>query len=315
VRTDLTTLCPRCVARIPKAKRCARCGETKLFDLADAGQRNRALARIGRATRLGSRASSFVERALLGYLRWGVATVTGLAFLVELVISGSTSLAVTFALLAFIAQAVLAGAGFAVFGVYSLLFDAVSWFYTRARMGRDDERLAALPRILVAEPLALPPTNRERAIGRVRVAEPIDSLLRHEPCAAFRLIGEGPRGAVDDAGGTDFDVVSEDGIARVILGDARIDLPIDSTPATVRPDAALRAFLDARGIFPDRGPVRLAEGALREGDWVEIEGRARGVTESDGYRGAVHVRVFEETAGAPLSIRKIEPPKPGEAPG
>ncbi len=72
----------------------------------------------------------------------------------------------------------------------------------------------------------------------------------------------------------------------------------------MRPDAGLLTFLAEHGIFPERGPVHLAEAVLRDGEWVVVEGAQDRERESDGYRSARDVECLREEPGAPLRIRR-----------
>jgi len=65
-------------------------------------------------------------------------------------------------------------------------------------------------------------------------------------------------------------------------------------------------FLEQHGAFASLSPQTVAEGLLRDGDEVIVEGRL-GAPDRDGksYRDTTEVRVIEHTAEDPLAIRAI----------
>ncbi len=131
------------------------------------------------------------------------------------------------------------------------------------------------------------------------------SPVGHERCAAFRVVGDAPGGAIDDAGIAPFEVVGDDGEVCVVsecVGTVSIEP--ESPARTVRPDDALRAFLDERGAYCELGAVRLSEAVLREGDAVIVDGVADDTLRSDGYRDSRTVRALRDVPGAPLVIRR-----------
>ena len=307
MRTDRTVLCPACAIRISPAAHCPQCESTRVFDMTRPRAREAALVALRRWRRPAGwrRAASTLENLLSAYLRYWVAGIVVLAFVAGWVLEGTPSAGFTLAIFALLGQAALIGFGTALFGLASLAWSGVAWLLERTSAARDPSKRRG-PRLLPGPPPeSLPQTRLTRVTGHVRAAEPMQSPLGHVPCAAFRLVGEGPRGTVDDAGGRTFDVVTEDGPAKVVLGNAWIDVPVTEEPVTVRPDATLRRFLEDRGVYPELGPVRLAEGVLRDGDRVEVEGQAEEMVSSDGYRAAQRVLVFREHAGAPLTVRKL----------
>lgn len=263
-----------------------------------------ALRRWQRPTRW-RRATEVVEGMAVAYLRYGVAGITLLGGVVGWALEGTPSAAFTLAIFVLLFQAGLMGLGFALFGLANLAWTVLSWGADRLRTRNGRRPRGGPPLLPGPPPEELTPLQRTRVTGRVRTPEPVASPLGHVPCAAFRLVGQGPRGEVDDAGGRSFDVITEEGPVKVVLGEAWLDLPVAGAPVTVRPDERLRRFLSDRGIYPELGPVRLAEGVLRDGDSVEIEGRAEEMVTSEGYRAAGRVRVFREHAGAPLTVRKL----------
>ncbi len=307
MRTDRTTICAACALRLPSGASCPRCGGTDLYDMTRPRARSAALAALRRWARPAGlrRLGDGLERLVLGYLRYGVGTVCALAAVVGLLLEGSLGAALTAAVLALGVQVMVFGTGALLFGLCNLLWTVFGWLVSAVRGASGEKARHGRFRLLPGDPPELPAVRTERVRGRVRVAEPVPSPLGHEPCAAFRLVGEGPFGPVDDAGGTTFEVAGEEGGARVVLGSGAVEVDVPETPRIVRPDRDLERFLAERGLYPDRGPVRLAESVLRDGDLVEVEGQAEEVTAVDGYRDARRVRVFRDKPGAPLVIRKI----------
>ncbi len=287
---------------------CPRCGRTRLFDLRTTSGRANALVALAKRLKGGP---SRLEKAAISWGKWIIVVPTLAASFVTYVLTGSGSAAFAAAALAFLGLWALALTCFAVYGLVGLLY-AIARFIAMlfgAPGPRDPD--CELPRLLLAEPSTVE-ASQDRFVGRVRLLEPTSSPLARRACAAYRVVGEGPLGPVDDGGGTTFDIVGDGETARVVLGSATLDIPVSSAPVTVRPDDELTRFLEQRGIFPERGPVRLAEGVVEEGDRVEVVGRPRRMVASDGYRGQKELRVFTEGQDVPLLVRKLGgAPSPG----
>jgi hypothetical protein len=305
MRTDQTTLCTRCAVRFAPAKRCPRCGGARLHDLRHARDRKAALPLLRAVA--GHRAewlAEAIERVLIAYVRWGFALLTGVAFVVGLIEVSSVNGAIVVACLAAGAQILVV---VALVGVVSAISVLVRVFAAIARpLGRSrsapPERRQVLP---LPAPVAAATTDRERFVGRVRCRSPLVSPVGHERCAAFRVVGDAPGGAIDDAGLAPFELVDDDGEVCVVSEAAGTVLLDPESPArTVRPDDALRAFLDERGAYCELGAVRLAEAVLREGDRVIIDGVADATQRADGYRDSRIVHVLRDMPGAPLVIRR-----------
>ena len=305
MRTDQTMLCTRCAVRFAPAKRCPRCGGSRLHDLRRAHDRKTALPLLravasSRAEWLGE----FVERGLVAYVRWGFALLTGAAFLIGLIDTQSTGLAMVVALIAAGAQTllvvVLVGLVSAV-SVLARVFAAIVRPLARGGVPRPLRR-QVLP---LPAPVATATIERKRFHGRVRCANPLVSPLGHERCAAFRVVGDAPGGAIDDSGIAPFEVVGDDGEICVIAESAgTLSIEPESSARTVRPDDALRSFLEERGAYCELGAVRLAEAVLRDGDRVIVDGVPDDVLHADGYRDSRVVQVLRDVPGAPLVIRR-----------
>ncbi len=305
MRTDQTMLCTRCAVRFSPAKRCPRCGGARLHDLRRAHERKTALPLLRAvASNRAEWLAETVERVLVGYVRWGFALLTGVAFVAGWVETSATAGGVLVACLAAIAQVVLV---VALVGVVSAISVLARVFSAVARpLGRAGAASPARRQVLpLPAPVAAATTERQSFTGRVRCRTPLLSPVGHERCAAFRIVGDAPGGAIDDAGIAPFEVIGEDGAVCVVAECVgTVSLELESPARTVRPDEALRAFLDERGAYSELGAVRLAEAVLREGEAVTVEGVADDTVRADGYRDSRIVRVLRDVPGAPLVIRR-----------
>jgi len=286
--------------RFGRAPRCARCGG-RLFDLRR--ERTRSLAL--RALRRSGGGEPLLPRIAAGYVRYFVPAFTVLSFLGAVVLGGTIGIGVLGALAALIVQLLAVGAVMTLAAALQGLLWLVRKVRGRTPIPKPESE--ALARVTLGPLPALGSGAEHWARGRVRVAAPILSPLGHVRCAAFRVVGEGPLGPVDDAGATTFEIISDEGVARVELGEATVDVAVTDPPKAVRPDAPLQRFLTERGLLLRPGPVRLAEAVLREGDEVEVAGTPASEVEADGYRAAQTVTVLRELPGTPLLVRKLEP--------
>ena len=264
------------------------------------------------------------DRAFAGYIRYGVAFVCATTAIATVAETGWVELGVIAGALALLVQAVLLGAGFALFGAAALLGRLIRSLGTPKL---SPQATATLPTVAIhpvlgatnaaiaadaANPMEMVPAAPSSAAagdrlalrGTVRVAQPITSPLGHAACAAFRVVGDGPLGVVDDGGVTAFEIVGDHGVAEIRAGAAAIGLDVTKVPAVVRPDVALRRFLAERGIFPEMGPLRLAESVLADGEEVEVVGQAEMRRRAEGYRGQAERLVLSGTVDAPLEIRR-----------
>lgn len=306
MRTNRTSLCASCAARLPATDHCPRCGGHDLFDLQRASARRKALAalrrqRLGRAEpiRLGETLSAW-------YIKYGLVLLTALGAYVGWRWADGSVLTAFVVGLATLWGAV--AAFFVAAGAYSLValvmravIGSVLWAVRRM----DPERRSGIPWLIASdEQELLPEHGLSELRGTVRVLEPLTSPVQQTPCAAFRLVGHGPLGEIDDAGATPFELETEDGErVRVEPDPAWVALEVEERAQPVQLDDRLRRFLEQRGLFPERGEVRVAEAVLRDGDPVVVEG----ALETSRGRGAAstgRVKVLREREGAPLVLRR-----------
>ena len=164
--------------------------------------------------------------------------------------------------------------------------------------------------ILPLRNLALPLVSSDDRVvvrGRARAREKLTAPVSGEACIAFRLRSSGITGNLDNAAAVAFEVEGDPaGRVRVAPGDGTIvDIPVGPETAA-SPGKACTLFLEQHGAFASLSPQTVAEGLLRDGDEVIVEGRL-GAPDRDGksYRDTTEVRVIEHTAEDPLAIRAI----------
>jgi hypothetical protein len=199
--------------------------------------------------------------------------------------------------------------------LFALIFAAswvAAWLGLTAITTALEVRRDAMPLPRMATALAIardpeidPTVKREMVRGRVRVSQPVPAPLSRVACAAFRLVGDSARGAIDDAGATAFDVVADDGtVTRIDAPPAAVVLEQLGRRVTIRPHAKLAEFLRARGLDDGSGAkVEIAEALLRSGDEVEVSGTCVDEPRATGYRDTAPARVMRELPGSPLTIR------------
>jgi hypothetical protein len=159
---------------------------------------------------------------------------------------------------------------------------------------------------LAPDPQIDPTLERATVRGKVRVTEPVASPLSGLSCAAFRLLGAGANGPIDDAGGGAFEVIAGGaGPVRVDARRASLALEQFGKRITLRPKGKLLDFLRARACALTPGEVHLEEALLRNGDEVVIEGTCDEAPEALGYRETTTARRFKELDGSPLIIRRV----------
>jgi len=279
-------LCAPCALRFAPRRECPRCGDGALHDLTVPAGRAAALAALPRPT-TPARAFRALVRAVLAQFSEPVGIMT--LYVAATVLAVWTASAVfVIVLLALVFLGVPVNAGLE---------------RLAARLERSARR--ERPRVRPAEvALLAAPGACATFRGRVRARAALPSPLAGAPCVAWRLVGGTPSSAIDDGGGASFEVIADDGrVAEVALGAAVIALAVEAAPRPVEPGPALTEFLAARAVA--RGePLRLAEAVLRDGDPVEIEGRAEGAVRPEGYRGTATVQRFRDHPDAPLVIRR-----------
>ncbi len=262
---DRTRACPPCALRV-RDLTCPRCGGPTL-DLRDrpptAPPDGLVCDVVAAYVRYGIPALSLLGAGVLTYLHGLAAAILGM-------------------LLAFFAQVVLVPA---VAGSVAM----ASWL-RHAGSGRPARS------IRLHRELAPPDTNAAvELVGVVRVRRALSSPLAHAPCAAWRLVGRSAGGEVDEAEAGELLLETDDG--RAILVDARRAQVRLRTPPpphpVVRPDAALIRLLEARALEPTRGPARLAERLVCEGDRIRVRGELGSARHEDGYRGHDEVARLE----------------------
>jgi hypothetical protein len=143
--------------------------------------------------------------------------------------------------------------------------------------------------------------ERVEVEGHVEIVEPIRAPVSGEPCAAFRIVGRCGRDPVDDGCVGSFEVVGDDGERAVIRGtEGTLDVPVEEAVDVV-PDDALSEYLRQRGLQWE-GSVTLAEGIVRDGDRIVVEGVATSRSRAEGYRGTTTVLEMVDVEGSPLWI-------------
>jgi hypothetical protein len=272
--TTMVVACAACAVRFAPAARCPRCGSAAVQDLRRADERRAFLtAYYSRALR----PPRFVPGPRAVAVGTAAATI---GFIVHLLLGGS--------------GLIDALAGGALVGTIIFLFA-----YQASRIARDSvsdalwNRKAPALELVPGTPQLEGPEIAVR--GRVHVVKPATSPVGGRRCAAWRIIGTGLSGAVDDAGVGTFELRGEDGAvrARCETESAFVDVPVTGEPAEVRLTPELTEVLRARGAVPSRATsVRLAEAVIDEGDEVEVAGPVETAIVSDGLRGSSEIPVF-----------------------
>ena len=280
MRTDRTYVCTDCRLRLWPVARCPGCQRDDA--LADLEKEPAAIERHARA----DEASTMPWLAVGGV---GASVSIGLLVVaVEAVSLGVAELAAIIGLPSALAM-VLGGRGSA---------DA------KKRV----ERARATPYSCAAGPVVRDDSERASLTGTVIARAGVQGTLRAPisgtECIAFRLVGEGPRGAIDDARAERFDLARDAGAA--VLVDARlatIALEPDSEPLSTWTVPADTAWLGARGIAAG-DTLRVREIVLRAGERVVVEGSTEERVRASGYRSDVLLRA-RDLPGSPLVIRRV----------
>lgn len=148
--------------------------------------------------------------------------------------------------------------------------------------------------------------DARRVRGRVRVLSGVIAPLGGAEVAAFRIMGQAWGGTVDDSGGGVIEVIPEDGAApiRIDLCSATISLDASEPEREVAPSEALTRFLEERWLYPTRGPLRISEATLADGDPVELDAVVLASTSPEGYRQTKVAQIAEDRADTGAIVRR-----------
>nr|MDQ3037870.1 hypothetical protein [Myxococcota bacterium] len=190
------------------------------------------------------------------------------------------------------------------------------WPRDRAKMAWRPDAPELRYRALEA-PVVRAAAERVSEQGRVRARATLVAPLSGRPCVAWRLVGEGPHGPIDDARAVPFMLTGEGGEADVevdaTIASIELAVPV-AEPVQLRdPSAELAAWLRARGADPAVAPIFLREAILEEGAEIEVIGTSSRQTRADGYRGSSTRDVLADLPGSPLIVRPpvdLEVPEP-----
>lgn len=307
MRTDRTTLCADCAVRFPAADLCPRCGGTDLFDLTRPKARREAWHAVQHPRH--HRASpTWGERLASAYIKYGIFLVTVAGTLLGWRTGRTWVTAFVFGIGAFWTALALFFVGGGITYFLALLA-RILFALAKGAVSEVTDRTSFAPRRHIVaiddqEGLAAPDVHEVR--GRVRVLESVRSPLHRRECVAWRVVGDGPVGDVDDARAVPFDVVTDDGeVIRIEPAPASVAIEPESAPQQATPDRELSKFLEMRGVYPERGPVHLAEAVLEDGARVAAEGSLEGEDIGGAKASSRPTRVLRERPGAPLVIRRI----------
>jgi hypothetical protein len=150
-----------------------------------------------------------------------------------------------------------------------------------------------------------PGTGARTVTGRVEADDSLTAPLSGEPCVAFRVTGEHPKGPINDGRCLAFTVVTDDGgRVPVEVEQAWLELPATKSGRAARLEGELQEFLRCRGFTAVEH--ELDEGLLRQGDRVAVTGLVEMRLRPEGYRGTTRDEALIGRAGAPLVIQAIE---------
>ncbi|AKF04558.1 hypothetical protein [Sandaracinus amylolyticus] len=273
MRTDRTFVCTHCRVRSWPVRRCPACGETT--SLVDLEQHPDAIAR-------GPRVPTSEPPS-------GAALTT--------MLGGAGLLGSVIAL-----------------GIGAIAISEVGFFVSIPLMVIGAARMKNAPdsppgdlRYRVLEsPIVRARAERVVHTGSVKARGMLRAPLSGRECVAWRLWGEGPYGAIDDAMAVPFAVAIGGGEpdVEVDAAIATIDLPAperDPEPLP-RVDETLARWLLARGVHRPES-LRVREAIVEPGALVEVAASARTETKADGYRGARTRDVLADLPGSPLIVR------------
>jgi hypothetical protein len=288
VRTNQTTLCPRCALRFWPTSRCPRCKKLGVIDLRDPAARKRCADGIHR--------EPWWYRAM---------PVSGLAYGITVLLCGpAAGLAIGLSLEG------LVGADLAT--LLGLGTGGATWALAHEAWKRLDFREAqSRPVRPFGSPPLSPHASRAALSGVVRIGSAVPSALTRTPCAVFRLRAVASGTELDDGGGADFALELEGGerVTVEIDGGATVDLTtvwVDVDASALAP-GSLR-YLAERGLELGAVPTAWEEAVLCDGDRAEVHGTIEQRPVPEGYRGSRTTRVLRETAGSPLVIRRATGP-------
>jgi hypothetical protein len=275
MRTDQSRFCAACCQRFAaELDRCPTCDGDVTYDLTTIDGRKKAVRELRWLTQRQARS---LDRLLAPSLRRGAVTallITGLLMVIRMPALAAALLAL--ALL-----------------VWALLY------IRRARLETVHYTIA-----LAEPPPLLEAHGMIEVTGTVRAREIIRAPISDDEVVAFRIVGDGPDGRVDDAAAVPFDVEDDEGErVRVDTDGAVVAIRVDEPRREVDPDGALYEFLHRRSPFRPKPGMSLAEGRLRDGDPVEIYGFEEREAVPAGYRDTDWVRVLRSGPDGALIIR------------
>jgi hypothetical protein len=251
--TTMVCACAECAVRFAPLPRCPRCGTPAVYDLREPKARSELVRLLYR-----SGAPRDRSHALGG---GAVVTASGGVMAALLALGSDLGNAIGGGLLALVAGVALYAT---VGGIAKLIID--------------DRKLDRVPysikRAARLHPIALRgggEGERVEGIGVIRVLRSVTAPLSGRRCAAYRIVGEGPSGVIDDAEIGELEIVGTWGCAR-IDGAGLIGLAVDDTPERAPVGPELEAFLRARGVCPSDAEAYLAEALVLEGDRVSVRG-------------------------------------------
>ena len=288
MRTDRTNLCAACAVRFSQTDRCPRCGSTQIYSL-DLGKSRRNGMRMIRYYQRSPRARA-ADTALstwFGIIAPALATAGGI-----------------------LAQSFIVGI-FLFAALYSVGGAVAVGLSAAVRMIGGASGGPAIPRILLYDPSISEAAQRVVVRGIARPVELVRAPLSGEMCIAYRLLGRGPTGEIDEAGAGVFEIEGDpEGSARVEAATCSVNIPVTATPRAIGKQPALVKYLRERGACPHLGNITLAEARIAPGAFVEVEGSASLTPEAKGYRDTGFRRLMRDAPGSPLILRLPPPALP-----
>jgi hypothetical protein len=288
-RNDQTKLCGQCAARFGGTT-CPGCGLAAAFDLGRVKDRRRAIAWAK------ERFEGRRLRAFLGPGPRGFPAPTAALLLIAA------------------ALAVLAAAGHP---LWPAAIGAALVGFVLVIRGLVREEPPQLPALKPSSdwslyaigvlPPALPTGSTDRVArrGSVHSDAPLVAPLSGEPCVAFRLVGRVGDCLVDDAAAAPFTLTSRAGPVVTVLSSAcAVELAVRRTQAEPQARERVRRFLGERGIDASTHPIELAEGVIRIGDEVTVEGLLESVASGAGYRGRAQAELLVGQSDLPVVVRR-----------